>query len=597
MEIQRRAAHALTRNQWRREGRGIKRDADPARLVKCDGRYIALYPETETTKLRPYTVSRNFILDLFVGYPDSFGYRSKADGRIYRLDPDRLRGSAWGLIQKGFDYRRCSAGIRIGKYLAESFHVPTPKYTRFAVIDLDNHSPTRRSTEIHLELVKRLKERLPELSRRIGIKSSFWQYRCIEPTGIQLWLVTTGEKCRRDLHAKIREFLLTLDDGDFDERLRSCRLARLADIEILPSEKLISMPGCYGKLIFTDHELKIKNQKFDCESLHKHIEGRKQAGDVYGRYRELALVGDFPEEPEIQAPPPTAVSQKSPNIISNLGNGHWSKLKFTCLHGIDQPDQLYGSFLKPIAQALLFREFHDHKDRKELAFQALKKWVFKKHNGYISRINDRNFHLVENQIRSTIKNLIKRPNDKVLDFYSKVRLNDLRFPDKKESLLPYMDADESPFFLKDCKGVISETGKRAAEPIAVHRVPLNLPAGVLRRLREYATDHMRPGRVTERFLEFATQFIAAIGPEGDKQINERTLLGLAGRGADYEPATLKRWKRHLVAASILRSGWERNVIRGRRASRYQFQPWVKEELNAMSSLCGPDGRPVPPVKT
>ena len=596
MEIQRPAAHALTRNQWRREGRGIKRDADPARFVKCDGRYVALYPETETTKLRPYTVSRNFILDLFVGYPDSFGYRSKADGRIYRLDPDRLRGSTWGLIQKGFDYRRCSAGIRIGKYLAESFHVPTPKYTRFAVIDLDNHSPTRRSTEIHLELVQRLKERLPELSRRIGIKSSFWQYRCIEPTGIQLWLVTTGEKCRRDLHAKIREFLLTLDDGDLDERLRSCRLAGLADIEILPSEKLISMPGCYGKLVFTDHELKIKNQKFDCESLHKHIEGRQQAGDVYRRYRELALVRDFSNEPENQAPPPTAIYQKSPNIISNLGNGHWSKLKFTCLHGIDKPDQLHELFLKPVAQALLFREFHDHKDKKELTFQALKNWILKKHNGYISRINDRNFHLVENQIRSTIKNLIKRPNEKVLDFYSKVRLNDLRFPDKKESLLPYMDADECPFFLIDCKGVISETGKREAEPVEVHRVPLDLPAGVLRWLREYAMDHMRPGRVTERFLEFATQFVAEIGPEGDKQINERTLLGLAGRDADYEPATLKRWKRHLVAAGILRSGWERNIIRGVRSSLYQVQPWVKEELDAMSSSCGPDGRPVPPGK-
>ena len=159
-----------------------------------------------------------------------------------------------------------------------------------------------------------------------------------------------------------------------------------------------------------------------------------------------------------------------------------------------------------------------------------------------------------------------------------------------------MDADECPFFLIDCKGVISETGKREAEPVEVHRVPLDLPAGVLRWLREYAMDHMRPGRVTERFLEFATQFVAEIGPEGDKQINERTLLGLAGRDADYEPATLKRWKRHLVAAGILRSGWERNIIRGVRSSLYQVQPWVKEELDAMSSSCGPDGRPVPPGK-
>lgn len=604
MENQRKGTplRAMTKNQWRREGRGIKRDAYAARFVKCDGRYVALYPEAETTKLRPYTISRNFLLDLFVGYPETFGYLPKGGDCIYRPKWQPLEGIERGLIarrliERGFDYRRCAAGIPIEKYRAESFHIPTPAYTRFAVVDLDNHAPSHRSTEIHLELVQRLQQRLPELARRIGLKSSFWQYRCIEPTGVQLWLVTTGERFRRHLHANVREFLRSLDDGDLDERLRSCGLPGLADIEILPSEKLISMPGCYGKLVFTDHELKIKNQKFDCESLHKHIEGRKQAGDVYGRYRELVLVRDFSDEPEIQAPTPAAVSQKSFDTKSNLGNGHWSKLKFTCLHGIDQPDQLHELFLKPVAQALLFREFHDHKDKKELAFQALKKWVFKKHNGLISRINDGKHHLVENQIRSTIKNIIKSPNDKILDFYSRIRLNDLRFPDKKESLLPYMEADNSPFFLLDCKGVISETGKREAEPVEVHRVPLNLPAAVLRRLREYATDQMRPGRVTERFLEFATQFIAAIGPEGDKQINERTLLGLAGRGADYEPATLKRWKRHLVAAGILRSGWERNVIRGRRASRYQFQPWVKEELDAMSSSCGPDGRPVPPVKT
>ena len=441
--------------------------------------------------------------------------------------------------------------------------------------------------------MKRLQERLADLSRRIGLKSSFWQYRCIEPTGVQLWLVTTVERSRRHLHANVREFLRSLDDGDLDERLRSCGLSGLADIEILPSEKLISMPGCYGKLVFTDHELKIKNKKFDCESLHKHIEGRQQAGDVYRRYRELALVRDFSNEPENQAPPPTAIYQKSPNIISNLGNGHWSKLKFTCLHGIDKPDQLHELFLKPVAQALLFREFHDHKDKKELTFQALKKWIFKKHNGLVSRINDRNFHLVENQIRSNIKNIIKSPNEKVLDFYSRIRLNDLRFPDKKESLLPYMEADEYPFFLIDCKGVISEEGERKSKPVEVRREVSDLPAGVSERLRQYAKEHMRSGRATERFLEFATRFVAEIGPEGDRQINERTLLGLAGRNAGYEPATLKRWKRHLVAAGILCKGWQRNIIRGLRSSRYRLQQWVKDEMDGMNAL-GSEDRPVPP---
>lgn len=592
---------AMTKNQWRHEGRGIKRDAYAARFVKCDGRYVALYPETETTKLRPYTVSRNFLLDLFVGYPETFGYLPKGGDCIYRPKWQPLEGIEQGLIarrliERGFDYRRCAAGIPIEKYRAESFHVPTPAYTRFAVVDLDNHAPSRRSTEIHLELVQRLQQRLPELARRIGLKSSFWQYRCIEPTGVQLWLVTTGERFRRHLHANVREFLRSLDDGDLDERLRSCGLPGLADIEILPSEKLISMPGCYGKLVFTDHELKIKNQKFDCESLHKHIEGRKQAGDVYDRYRELVLVRDFSDEPESQAPPPTAVSQKSFDTNSNLGNGHWSKLKFTCLHGIDQPDQLHELFLKPVAQALLFREFHDHKDKKELAVQALKKWVFKKHNGLVSRINDGKHHLVESQIRSTIKNIIKTPNEKILDLYSRIRLNDLRFPDKKESLLPYMEADNSPFFLLDCKGCFSEQEKRQPNHGARQRELSELPVRVSERLQQYAETHMRVGRATERFLGFARAFIAKIGFGGEGQINEQTLLRLAGREPDCDTSFLKEWKKHLVHAGILRKGWERNIIRGLRSSLYQVQPWVKEELDAMSSSCGPDGRPVPPAK-
>jgi hypothetical protein len=38
-----------------------------------------------------------------------------------------------------------------------------------------------------------------------------------------------------------------------------------------------------------------------------------------------------------------------------------------------------------------------------------------------------------------------------------------------------------------------------------------------------------------------------------------------------------------VSAGILCDGWEENVIRGLRSSRYRLQWWVKEELDAMSS--------------
>ena len=240
-------------------------------------------------------------------------------------------------------------------------------------------------------------------------------------------------------------------------------------------------------------------------------------------------------------------------------------------------------FLKPIAEALLFREFHDHKDKQELAFQTLKKWVLKKHNGLVSRINDKDFHLVEKQIRSTIKNILKKPNKKVLDYYARIRLNDLRFSNKKESLLPYIEGEGLPFFLNNCKGVISEHRRTEAKPVEDCLNPIGVPERVAERLQEYAATHIRPGRATERFMEFATRFIAEVGPDGESQINERTLLGMTGKEADYEPATLKRLKRHLVAAGILCKGWEKSVIRGLRSSRYRLQWWVKEEIDATSS--------------
>ena len=571
------AERVQTKSQWRQDGRGIKRDADPTRFVDWNGKKVALYCEKDTTQLRPYTVARNYLLDLFAGYPDTFGHTSKEDGCVYRADPKKMQGGARGVIEGGFNYGRCAAGIPMGKYTAESFHVPAGASTRFRVIDLDNHSPTRHSTEVHLELVQRLQERLPTLVRRIGARSSFWQYRGIEPTGIQLWLVTYGERPRQELDAQIRDFLLSLGDHDLDMRLRSCGLAGLKNIEILPGEKLVSMPGCYGKLVFTDHELKITDQRFDCESLYNHIRGARQAGDVHGRYRELALVRDFPFTAESPLSLPVSSAKVFTDTQLEFGTGYWSKLKDTCLRGIYQPDQLYSLFLKPIAEALLFREFHDHKDKQELAFQTLKKWVLKKHNGLVSRINDKDFHLVEKQIRSTIKNILKKPNKKVLDYYARIRLNDLRFSNKKESLLPYIEGEGLPFFLNNCKGCFSELGGVRQQELS------ELPARVSERLQEYAESHIRVGRATERFLEFARAFISKIGFDGERQINEQTLLRLVGRQLGCDPSFLKKWKNHLVSAGILCDGWEKNVIRGLRSSRYRLQWWVKEELDATSS--------------
>ena len=91
-------------------------------------------------------------------------------------------------------------------------------------------------------------------------------------------------------------------------------------------------------------------------------------------------------------------------------------------------------------------------------------------------------------------------------------------------------------------------------------------------------------------MDFATGFILEIGDKGSREINEKTLLGLAGREADADASFLKKWKKHLVAAGILRKGWEKNIIRNVRGSKYRLAGWVVEDLNGKASPALLEGR-------
>ena len=115
-----------------------------------------------------------------------------------------------------------------------------------------------------------------DLIRLTGATSSFFQYRQIEPTGIQIWLITNPTD-RTALHQKVRQFLVSLG-ANLDRELQKAGLASLNSIEVGPTSHLISMPGIYGKSVFTSHELKIEKDRFDCEGLANHIRSGRHAG-------------------------------------------------------------------------------------------------------------------------------------------------------------------------------------------------------------------------------------------------------------------------------------------------------------------------------
>lgn len=407
-----------SKTHWRKQGRGIKDGQEPASTAWSHGRPVDLYSIDQTTKKKPYTVARDFLLDLFAHWPAEFGYQTP-NGGIYRVQADELRVSAYKVLERGFNYAACKKGIRIPNrktrdYIASGFHIAAPEKPRFAVIDLDNHEGSQDATRVHLRLLNAIQDRMDDLICLTGAQSSFFQYRQIEPTGIQLWLVTNPTD-RNQLHRRIRTFLVSLG-AELDHDLKNHRLASLDKIEIGPTSHLISMPGIYGKSVFTTQELKLSHSRFDCEGLADHIRSHKQAGNVLKRYSELALVSFS----EVFANAHTPISEKvvfsiplpdSPQTKKN----YWSQLKDKALNGVGLEDDLHDEYLEQLAHALMLREFHDDPNKTKKTVDALKDWVFKKHNNSITRINKQHFKKVESQIRATVKKIDTKPVNQKID--------------------------------------------------------------------------------------------------------------------------------------------------------------------------------------
>lgn len=564
-----------TRTQWRREGRGLRNDAVPALYRSIGGKRVALYAEDQTTRHSPYTIARNYLVDLFVGYPDRFGYTEHHTDNVLTVMADHLVGPVSKLIERGFNYDACSRGVRFGKRVAESFHVAAGEQATWFVIDLDNHTPTIESTRAHLHLVEQLQAALPRLDKLVGIKSTFFQYRQIEPSGIQLWVVLKREWNRTRLHQLVREFLIGLGP-ELDQRLRDSGLAGLSSIEIQPTTHLISMVGCYGKEVFATDRLRIKDKRFDCIGLYDHIRNGRQAGEVLPRYSELVYVREMESRPVVSAPIP--IPALHPADSPRLS---WSDLKYIALNGVTQSDSLHDRFLEPLAQALLLREYFTDPNREELTFCSIRDWIMHKHNNLVSRIQSGKQKLVEKQIRSTIKGVLKKTPAGIAAHYEEMRSRDSRFPHRVELLVPLMQRkrNTTPSLVIDCKGCVSSSIVQTQVLVSAS-VPKQkeLTKNIQQRISIYVKAVVRKGRMASRLEKFMMLFLAEIGPSGEKIINESRLHQLAGNEPESDRTYLKRWKKHLVRAGILKSGWWKTIIRNRRSSKYELTDWVVKEL-------------------
>jgi len=286
-----------TKNQWRRKGHGVKGKATA--VIRWHGRDICLYHADQTTTLRERTKAAWRLIDRFVPRTDVFGYRPFRQDDWRQLNNSEWRWNLKELVKQGFNHIKChNTGIQLtkGGLMAQAFSVRCHAKCDFFVIDLDNHFPDSANIPVHLELVDLIQNHLPQLVESLGGGSVFYQYRQVEPTGIQCWVALNWKRRIESppgfegLHEKVRKFLLMLETKapGLNRRLKAAGLATLDRIEILPTlSKQISVPGCYEKTVFTTEELQWVKNGFDVEGLDRHIRNQITAGEVLPRYREL----------------------------------------------------------------------------------------------------------------------------------------------------------------------------------------------------------------------------------------------------------------------------------------------------------------------
>jgi len=575
-----------TRNQWRKLGKGVQGRVQAS--IEWNGRAVALYHESQTTTPKPRTLALMELLDRFVVRTDIFGYQPRRSD-----DWPQMTNYPWDvkeLIRQGFNHRKChDGGIAVGsRIMAQAFSIRCQERTDFFVIDVDCHEPGPKQIAAHLELVEVLQKELPGfIDQLLGGGSIFYQYRQIEPSGIQFWAVLTWKPDTPYLHAKVREFLLGLESKypGLDGRLTDAKLAGLNKIEIKPTQMVqVSMPGCYGKTIFTDRELKLVDGWVDVVALTEHIQNLGSGGNVLPRYEELLQLALDGHDCEKLITKPAGAEVAKPVIISlptmDQPGQYWTNLKRVALEGVSTADDLYRGYLQPLAQCLYFRDFVHEPNRQQLVIDELLTWVMTKHNGLVSRIMHGKEQQVGLQCSRIVHQLEKNTCQAIKDYYQALLLNDSLYPSRVEHLYDYMRAvaDQTTPFLIYCKCSISQVD----EPNDPSKRPLDdspLPAIINEKI-ESIGHSLRKGKVRSRFKLFARRFINEIYAQGkaEKHIHWRHLNAMMGKPELNNRQTQDRYKELLVKHGVIKPGWEKFIRRGSCSSRYQLIDEVINEL-------------------
>ena len=578
-----------TKNQWRKLGKGVQGRVHAS--IEWNGKLVSLFHESQTTTPKLRTLALMELLDRFVVRTDIFGYQPCRSGDWFQMT--NYPWDVKDLIRQGFNHRKChDGGIPVSsRVTAQAFSIRCRERTDFFVLDVDCHDPGLNQVAAHLELVEILQAELPGFLDHLHGGSIFYQYRQIEPSGIQFWAVLTWKPDTVFLHAKVREFLLGLESKHpgLDQRLTDAKLAGLKQIEIKPTQTVqVSMPGCYGKTIFTDRELKLVDGWVDVVALAEHIQNLGTGGNVLPRYGELLeLALDYHDCEKVISKTTSTDDPKPPAISLATLDGspgqYWTNLKRVALEGVSTADDLYRGYLQPLAQCLYFRDFVHERNRQQLVRDELFNWVMAKHNGLVSRIMQGKEQQVRLQCRHVVHQLENKTCQTIKEYYQKILLNDSLYPSRVEHLFDYMRAvaDQTTPFLIYCKCSISQPDTPAG-PSDPSKRPVDdspLPEIINEKI-ESIGNTLRKGKVRSRFKLFARRLINEIYAQGkgEKHIHWRHLNVMLGKPELNNRQTQDRYKELLVKHGVIKPGWEKFIRRGSCSSRYHLGDEVINEL-------------------
>jgi hypothetical protein len=576
------------RGYWRDKGFTVKKDEKAhAQIENFEilNRRIPVYSRDQVRELKEPQKSKRVLIGCFLRRHDYFGIRDFTTGEVTQHHIDTVGKTPKDLVYSTWLYKNRTCGVRTPFFWnsgirVEGFDFRAGETTNYLVLDVDNHRPTHSSTQAHLLLVRKLVGLLPRLLKHLGECTVFFDYRQDAPEGIHIWLYFNYPRETERVHERVRTFLMNNADAELDALLRNNGLAEMGSLEILPSQThCMRFFGTYDRRVFTTTELKPKNNSFDAESLLTHLRRRgSEIGDPCERYGELAHAGLGYGAIDRQVS--RLINHRILEVTSERPQqqkNYFVYLVDACLYGVGSADVLYGSYLRPLANALYFREFHDHPQRDQMVVATLMKWLELKHNGMVSRIKDDKGAL-ERGIRNIIRKMNRTP-PKVRAYWASVVKRDSAHPDRKISLVRCMETVlGSPVTvtktnLDQVRRLVQ--GDEAC-PI-LSSMEISLPSTVEARLRDHlGRAGVAPGKCTDRIVCFAENLIGEIGVLGYRRIPHLRINELAELGKGRRHAA--RYKRLIAGAGVIEPDSDKTLKVGVTSSLYRLTDWVLDEV-------------------